>query len=76
MAQPGSLGPPVFASSRRGDRKVPLFQGVGDGLGAGGRAVAGAPKPLCRAAAVPKLLRTATPIPSWSNVMGPIDSAM
>ena len=51
-----------------------LRQGVGDGFEAGGIAMAGVLQPVCRADA-PKLLRIATPIPSWSSVMGPIDSA-
>src|SRR5438034_9596590 len=75
MAQQGGLGP-EFCKFRTGDCKIPLFHGVGDGLGAGGSAGAGAPKPVCRAAAAPKLLKMATPIPNWSNVMGPIDTAM
>jgi hypothetical protein len=53
-----------------------LLHGVGDGLGADGTTVAGAANPVCRAAAGPKLLKTATAIPNWSSVMGPIDSTM
>ena len=57
--------------------------GVGDGLLAAGCGVAveeGAqlPKPVadcCRAAVVPTLLRMASPIAAWSNVIGPRDSA-
>ena len=41
-----------------------LRYGVGDGLGPGESPVAGAPKPVCRATAAPKLLKIATPIPS------------
>jgi hypothetical protein len=55
--------------------KFSAFQGVGDGLDALGSIVAGTAKPLLRAAAEPKPLTIATPIPNWSRVMGPIDSA-
>ena len=75
MAQPVAYAR-QFCEFGTGDREIPLFQGVGDGLGAEGNAVAGTAKPLCRAAAAPKLLKIAAPIPNWSNVMGPIDSAM
>ena len=54
-----------------------LAYGDGDGVGvAVGSPRAEAPKPVCRAAAAPKPLKIAMPIPNWSNVMGPIDSAM
>src|SRR6476619_792725 len=76
MAQPGELGPPVLRVPNGKTAKIPPFQGVGDALGAGERAGAAAPRPACRAAAAPKLLKIAAPIPNWSNVMGPIDSAI
>src|SRR4029077_7576676 len=59
----------------------PSTCGVGDGLGvACGVVVGGLPQPVtpaaafCRAA-VPRLLRIATPIADWSSVIGPTDSA-
>jgi hypothetical protein len=65
-----------FVSFQRKIAQIALFHGVGDGLGAAGKAVAGTAKPALRAAAAPKLLEIATPIPNWSSVMGPIDSTM
>ena len=80
MAQLDRLGLPILEVLNLMAYKIPRLHGVGDdlgdGLGAEGSAVVGAPKPACRAAAAPKLLKIATPIPNWSNVMGPIDSAM
>ena len=76
MAQPGAVWARNFVGFERETPKFPLFHGVGEGVGAEGSTVAGATKPVFRAAAAPKLLEMAIPIPNWSNVMGPIDSAM
>ena len=52
-----------------------IYHGVGEGLDVGGAVGAGGVlESICRAA-VPKLLKIATPIPNWSSVIGPIDSA-
>ena len=80
MAQLDCLGLPNPQVPGRNGLQNPgphgVEDGLGEALGAEGSAVVGAPKPVCRAAAAPKLLKIATPIPNWSNVMGPIDSAM